>query len=90
VLNTKCSVDHDCFIDDYASISPGATIGGNVSIGSYSVIALGANVIHAKKIGQHSIIGAGSTVINDIGSHVIAYGTPAKVVRNRIQGEKYL
>ena len=34
--------------------------------------------------------GAGSTVLNDIDSYVVAYGTPARVIRNRIGGEPYL
>ncbi|QNF28483.1 acetyltransferase [Metabacillus elymi] len=90
ILNTMSSVDHDCFIDDYVSIAPGATLGGNVCVGSYSAISLGANVIHSKKIGAHSVVGAGATVLNNIDSQVVAYGTPAKVIRYREKGEKYL
>jgi hypothetical protein len=28
VLNTNCSVDHDCQIGDFASVSPGAALAG--------------------------------------------------------------
>lgn len=90
VLNTRCSIDHDGLIGDYVSIAPGATLGGNVSVGNHSVVSLGANIIHSKKIGEHSVIGAGATVLNDIDSHVVAYGTPAKAIRYRKKGEKYL
>ncbi|WP_304941795.1 acetyltransferase [Vallitalea guaymasensis] len=90
IINTKASIDHDNCIGDYASIAPNATTGGHVKIGDYSAIGLGANIIHDKCIGSNTVIGAGSTVIKDIPSYTVAYGIPCKIVRKRIQGEKYL
>lgn len=90
ILNTKCSVDHDCIIGDFVTIAPNATVCGDVTIGDYSIICLGAGIIHTKHIGSHTVIGAGSTVLNDIGSNQVAYGTPAKVIRERKKDEVYL
>ncbi|MBB5324276.1 sugar O-acyltransferase (sialic acid O-acetyltransferase NeuD family) [Anoxybacillus tepidamans] len=90
IINTKSSIDHDCLIGNYVSIAPGVTLAGNVKIGDYSAISLGANVIHSINIGEHTLIGAGATVIKDIESYVVAYGTPAKIIRSRKIGEKYL
>ncbi|MEQ8186739.1 MAG: acetyltransferase [Candidatus Eremiobacterota bacterium] len=90
IINTGASVDHDNVIEDYASIAPGVTTGGNVKIGSFSAVSLGANIIHGVTVGEQTVIGAGSTVLKDISSHVVAYGTPAQVVRGRKAGEKYL
>jgi sugar O-acyltransferase (sialic acid O-acetyltransferase NeuD family) len=90
IVNTSSSIDHDCTIGDFASIAPGATLGGNVKIGKYSAISLGSNVIHSVEIGDHTVIGAGSTVVKNIDSYKVAYGAPAKVIRNRAKGEKYL
>ncbi|WNB92471.1 acetyltransferase [Bacillus sp. NEB1478] len=90
IINTKASIDHDCRIGDYVSLAPGVTLGGNVAIGQHSAVSLGSSIIHSVKIGQHTIIGAGSTVLKDIESNVIAYGAPAKVIRTRTTGEKYL
>lgn len=90
ILNTKSSVDHDCTIRDFVTIAPNATTGGNVKIGNFSTVSLGANIIHSREIGIHTIIGAGSNVLSDIGSYAVAYGTPARVVRSRKQGESYL
>lgn len=90
ILNTRCSLDHDSFMGDFASLAPGVTTGGNVSIGAYSAISLGANIIHGVSIGSHSVIGAGATVLEDIPDHTVAYGLPAVVVRERQKGEKYL
>ncbi|MCQ6558981.1 acetyltransferase [Paenibacillus mendelii] len=90
ILNTKSSVDHDSRIGDFAALAPNATTGGQVRMGQYSVLSLGAQVIHAIEIGEHSVIGAGSTVLTSIASNAVAYGTPAKVVRTRERGERYL
>lgn len=90
IINTKASVDHDCAIEDFVSLAPGVTLGGNVTIGQHSAISIGTSVIHSIKIADHTIIGAGSIVLHDIDSQVIAYGTPAKMVRKREIGERYL
>jgi sugar O-acyltransferase (sialic acid O-acetyltransferase NeuD family) len=90
IINTKASIDHNNSIGDFVTIAPNATLGGNVRVGDYSAISLGANVIHGISIGEHTIIGAGSTVIEDILSYVVAYGTPAKEIRKRKTGDKYL
>ncbi|WP_410513554.1 acetyltransferase [Paenibacillus sp. BR2-3] len=90
ILYSKASVDHDSTLGDYVTLAPNATTGGDVHIGSYSVISLGANVIHSKNIGEHTVIGAGSTVLSDIDAYSLAYGTPARKVRSRLEGERYL
>jgi len=90
ILNTKCSLDHDSVMEEFSSLGPGATTGGNVRIGAFSVLAQGANVIHGVQIGTHAVIGAGSTVLRDTGDYCVAYGTPARFVRERKAGDKYL
>lgn len=90
IINTNSTVTHDCILGDYVSCGPGSLIGGNVKIGDYSAVALGANVIQSINIGEHTVIGAGSTVVKDIESNVVAYGSPAKKIRVRDIGEKYM
>lgn len=90
ILNTKSAVDHDCKIGDFSSIAPGATLGGNVEINIGSAISLGANVIENLSIGKHTVVGAGALVLKSIGDNEIAYGMPAKTVRQRKPSDKYL
>lgn len=90
ILNTASSFDHDSILADFASIAPGVTIGGNCKIDKLSAIGIGATLSNNINIGKETLIGAGSTVMNDIDSFVVAYGTPAKVIRDRKSGEKYL
>jgi sugar O-acyltransferase (sialic acid O-acetyltransferase NeuD family) len=90
ILNTNCSLDHDSVLENFASLGPRATAGGNCRIGKYSAISIGAVLSHGIQIGEQTVIGAGSIVVKSIESFVTAYGTPAKVIRTRKQGDKYL
>jgi sugar O-acyltransferase (sialic acid O-acetyltransferase NeuD family) len=90
IINTRASVDHDCLIDDFAHVAPGATLGGNVQVGTASMIGLGANVIHGLVVGAHTVIGAGSTVVCDIPDNVVALGSPARIAHARAAGDRYL
>lgn len=90
IINTNASVDHDCILHDYSSLAPNATAGGNVSVGYCSAISIGATIKHKVNVGDHSIVGAGALLMKDCGNNVIMYGVPARVIRKREIGEKYL
>lgn len=88
ILNTASVVEHDCVIEDYASIASGVLLGGNVHIGKKSFIGIGARIIQKVKIGQESVIGAGATVVRDIPAKVLAAGIPAKVIKRNYFNDK--
>ncbi len=90
LLGTKASVDHDCVLDEFVSLAPGATTGGGVRIGACTALGVGADVINGVTIGAHTVIGAGAAVVGDVGDHVVAVGVPARVTRQRLEGEPYL
>jgi len=90
IVNTRAAIDHDNSIGDFASIAPGATLGGSVTVGDFSAVGLGASVRHGTAIGQHTVIGMGAAVVAEVGSHAVAYGVPAQVMRSRMPGEAYL
>ena len=60
--STHSSVDHDCNINDYASLAPGVVLGGLVTIGLRSAISIGSTVKHNLTIGHDVVIGANSYV----------------------------
>lgn len=90
IVNTRASLDHDSTMDHFSSLGPAAATGGGIRLGSYSNIGLGAMVIQEIAIGKHTIIGAGAVVFRSIPDQVVAYGTPARVIRPRNIGERYL
>jgi len=90
IINTNATVDHDCLISDFAHVAPGATLGGGVQVGIASMVGLGASVSHGLVIGEHTIVGAGATVVRDLPACVVAVGSPARVLRTRSPGDRYL
>jgi sugar O-acyltransferase (sialic acid O-acetyltransferase NeuD family) len=90
ILNTGSSLDHDSTLDDFASLAPGAITGGNCHIGEQSAISIGAVLRHGITIGQDTVVGAGALVLENIPANVVAYGTPARTIRERNRGDKYL
>ncbi|WOD17918.1 acetyltransferase [Paraburkholderia kirstenboschensis] len=89
ILNTNSSLDHDSMMDDFSSLAPGAVTGGNCRIGRYAAISIGAVLRHGITVGEHSVVGAGATVLTDVDPYSVAYGSPAKKVRDRMAGERY-
>jgi sugar O-acyltransferase (sialic acid O-acetyltransferase NeuD family) len=87
---TRAQVEHDCEIDSFASISAGSITGGYVKLGKFSAITLGVTIIDRVQIGENTVIGSGSLVVKSLPDDVLAYGNPAKIIRSRKQGEKFL
>jgi len=78
IINTKASVDHDCFVGDHVHIAPGATLSGEVYIGSGSHIGTGATIIQGVRIGNNVTVAAGAVVTRDIADGLLVKGVPAK------------
>ncbi|MFC5406789.1 acetyltransferase [Cohnella soli] len=90
ILYTLASVDHDSSVGDFVSFAPHAATGGGVSIGAYTALGIGAKIIHSVSIGEHTVVGAGANVLSPIADYSVAYGTPAREIRARKAGERYL
>ncbi|HLK69620.1 MAG TPA: acetyltransferase [Bryobacteraceae bacterium] len=90
VVSTKASFEHDSTMADFSSLGAGVTCGGNVHLGYCSALCIGVTVIHGVHIGRNTVVGAGSTVLNDLPDGVVAYGLPAKAIRERQPCERYL
>ena len=81
-INRNASIGHHTEIDEFSTIHPGVNIAGHCKISSSVTIGIGSSVCDGVTIGENSVIGAGSVVTKDIPANVIAYGSPAKTVRN--------
>ena len=82
-INRNATVGHHSTVSDFATLNPGCNIAGYCHIGKGATIGMGANIIDGKKIGNNTTIGAGALVTKDIPDNVIAYGIPAKVIRQK-------
>lgn len=78
ILNTACTIDHDCKIGNFVHISPGAHLAGNVHVGQETWIGIGAVVREGVRIGSNVIVAAGAAVVRDIPDHSRVGGVPAR------------
>lgn len=83
IVNTAATVDHDCRVANDVHLSPGVHLAGGVTIGEGTWLGIGAVVSDHVTIGPHSVVGAGAVVLHDLPAHIVAYGVPARVQRNR-------
>jgi sugar O-acyltransferase (sialic acid O-acetyltransferase NeuD family) len=90
IINTRASLDHDGTMEDFSSVAPNVAAGGNVTIGTCASIGIGASIKHGIHIGAHAVVGGQSFVHTNISERGVAYGVPAKLIRLREIGEKYL
>ncbi len=81
IVNRCVSIGHDAKIGKHVLLGPGASIEGSVTIEDCVTVGMRATVIDQLQIGNWSVVGAGSLVTKDIPPYVVAYGVPAKVVR---------
>ena len=82
ILNTACSIDHDCVIGAHAHVAPGVTLAGGVTVGEGTLVGIGAIAIPGMAIGADSIIGAGAVVTADVPDRSVVAGVPARVIRH--------
>ncbi len=87
IYNLNSTVGHDCVIEDYVNICPGANISGNVTILKESFIGTNACIINGQSmncrvtVGELATVAAGAVVIRDVPNGVTVMGVPARVVK---------
>jgi sugar O-acyltransferase (sialic acid O-acetyltransferase NeuD family) len=77
-IDMACTVGHDCVIEDFARVSPGACVSGNVRLGAGVFIGAGAVVREHVEICSHAVIGAGAVVLESIREPGTYVGVPAR------------
>lgn len=78
VINTAASIDHDCQLDDFVHIAPGARLAGTVVVGARTWVGVGAVVCENRSIGKDVMIAAGAVVVGDVANNITVKGVPAK------------
>ena len=82
ILNSACVIEHDCVVGEFSHICPRVSVAGNTKIGHGVWLGIGSCAIQGINIGEGSYIGAGSVIIGDIAPFSLAYGSPARVIKN--------
>ena len=88
IFNLNCTIGHDCVIEDFVNVAPGANISGNVYLSEGAFIGTNAAVLQGKSaeekliIGKFAVVGAGAVVAKNVPHNVIVVGVPAKPLSN--------
>jgi len=48
IVNRGATVDHDCLLESFSHVCPGAHLAGNVSVGERAVVGIGASVVEVE------------------------------------------
>lgn len=83
ILNSRSVTEHECVVDDFAHLSPGATLGGQAHVGRRAHIGLNASVIHLGSIGDDVTVGAGACVVRPVAANLTVVGVPARPITRR-------
>ena len=78
ICNTGCIIEHECTVEQFVHIGPGAILCGNVHVGENSFIGAGSVVRQGIKIGKNVMVGAGSVVVKNVADNMKIMGCPAK------------
>ena len=66
IVNTGAIVSHDCILEEYVNLSPGAILAGEVRVGAATLIGMGVTVNLRVNVGQRARIGNSATVKQDV------------------------
>jgi len=80
LISFNTDLGHDLRVDDFSSIMPSVTIGGNCHIGKMSTLGSGVTVYQGLSIGKNSLVGIGSTVLKNIPDETSVTDFPRKLV----------
>lgn len=89
ICNTSSSIDHECIIEDFAHIAPGAVLCGNVKIGKGTFVGANAVIRQGITIGNNVTIGAGAVIIKNVPDGVTVVGNPQRALAKK-QSSKLL
>lgn len=68
-------------VDDHARRRDGWERAAPISIGANAWLGASVTVCPGVTIGRNTVVGAGSVVLRDLPDHVVAAGSPARVIR---------
>lgn len=81
-VSIHSNVGHNSIVGKHTFLAGKTNLGGKTRIGDYSYLGMGAITRPGISIGSNVIIGMGSIVTKNIPDGVIAWGNPAKVMKD--------
>jgi sugar O-acyltransferase (sialic acid O-acetyltransferase NeuD family) len=83
VVNRNASIGHHTVLGEFVTVNPGVQVAGICRIEDGVALGVGAAIVDGVTIGEGTVVGAGSVVTKNLPANVVAYGVPARVIRQR-------
>ena len=83
-IGALINIGHNCIIGRNVIMTCNNVISGSAIIGDYTYIGVNAMIRNGIKIGSNTLIGMGAVVTKSIPDNVVAYGSPAKIIRDNV------
>lgn len=80
-LNVNATVNHDCVVASYVTLSPGAALAGRVTAGEGCTLGMSSSVLPRITVGAYATVGAGAVVVRDVPDGTVVAGVPARPIR---------
>jgi|NGEPerStandDraft_5_1074534.scaffolds.fasta_scaffold15582_2 sugar O-acyltransferase (sialic acid O-acetyltransferase NeuD family) len=86
IFNQNVTIAHDCVVEDYVHVAPGANVSGNVHLGRGCWIGAGAVINQGtsdkkRTVNYGTVIGSGAVVVRDCEPNAVYAGVPAKRIK---------
>lgn len=81
IVNARAGIGHDCTLEDFSQICPGATLSGNTTVGRHALVGSNACTVPGIIIGDRAQIAAGLPVYRNVASDTTL--SPFGIFKNR-------
>jgi sugar O-acyltransferase (sialic acid O-acetyltransferase NeuD family) len=78
IVEYGAMIGHGALIEDFVTIAPGAIISGSVRICRGVFLGAGSVIRDGVTINEDALVGMGAVVVQDVASHSIVVGNPAR------------
>ena len=83
ILNTACVIEHECIVGEFAHISVGAKLAGNVSVGARCFLGANSCVLPNLRLCAGVVLGAGAVATKNITQSGVFVGVPARLMASK-------
>jgi sugar O-acyltransferase (sialic acid O-acetyltransferase NeuD family) len=77
IVNYGAAVTHECSLEDYVTLAPGASLGGRAVLRQGVEVGLNASILPGLEVGPWAVVGAGAVVHRPVGARSTVVGVPA-------------
>jgi sugar O-acyltransferase (sialic acid O-acetyltransferase NeuD family) len=78
IIHYNVAISHDCVIEDFVTIAPGAIVTGSVRVCESAYLGAGSRIMNGLTINRGALVGIGAVVVTEVASGTTVFGNPAR------------